>query len=177
MFIFAAVNYDFNRPKLQGCARPMETQRPLAPKRHRVVHEQGTGKVGAFPCKSPGMEGGGLGQCREGRAHGCHHAHTYPRVLQRIRQPAGHPRGLHPALPLQRAVVETRASLGNTLGIARCSTMRAPRAREHPHCCVCVCQPGLLLLLHCGAVLLNPRGSWGSPVLGAAVCGWAERQC
>ena len=160
MFIFAAVNYDFNRPKLQGCARPMETQRPLAPKRHRVAHEQGTGKVGAFPCKSSGMEGGGLGQCRESCAHGCHHAHTYLRVLQRIRQPAGHPRGLHPALPLHRAVVATRAS----------------RAREHPHCCVCVCQPGLLLLLHCGAVLLNPRGSWGSPVLGAAVCGWAERQ-
>lgn len=59
MFIFAAVNYDFNRPKLQGCARPMETQRPLAPKRHRVAHEQGTGKVGAFPCKSSGMGGGG----------------------------------------------------------------------------------------------------------------------
>lgn len=154
-------------------------------RRSGLWHPNGTGwhtnrelgRWGLFPASHQGWGAGGLGQCREGRAHGCHHAGTYLRVLQRIRQPAGHPRGLHPALPLQRAVVETRASLGSTLGIARCSTMRAPRAREHPHCCVRVCQPGLLLLLHCGAVLLNPRGSWGSPVLGAAVCGWAERQC
>lgn len=156
MFIFAAVNYDFNRPKLQGCVCRMETRRPLAPKRHRVAHEPGIGKVGAFPSKSPGM--GGVGTVQGGLCSWLSPAGTYLWVLQRIQQLAGHPRGLLPALLLQRAVVETRASLGSTLGMARCSTMRAPCARMHPRCCVCMCQTGLLLLLlHCRAVLLSPR--------------------